>query len=371
MKRSLAGRGVPALLALTLVPSRRRAAGVRARRGRRQVRGRRVRRPEGERRTRGRRGPDGLARAGRRRPGRARRAAARSGRAEAQPVGRRRVRRAELLYRAHATPNDPRFGELYGLNNTGQTGGTADADIDAPEGWDALGLERLPGRRRRQGRHRRHGHPAEPPGVRGGRVANCGGVNNFGTSLVIIIVGSDPTIVNGKCDDDNGHGTHVAGTIAANANNGTGVAGVAFNSPLAICKALNCGGSGTLVMIANCITWLNQRDAEVISMSLGGSSGSAALQQRRHQRDQQRFAAGRGRGQQRQLVAELPGRLRRGRLGRGDGPQRREGVVLAVQRRRRGRGAGSRTRSRRGTTAPTTRSRARRWRPRTRPRSRR
>ena len=36
------------------------------------------------------------------------------------------------ILRVTATPNDPRFSELYGLNNTGQTGGTADADIDAP-----------------------------------------------------------------------------------------------------------------------------------------------------------------------------------------------------------------------------------------------
>jgi thermitase len=111
-----------------------------------------------------------------------------------------------------------------------------------------------------------------------GRVSDCGGVNNFGVSLVIIIVGSDPTIVNGKCNDDNGHGTHVAGTVAATANNGTGVAGVAFNSPLAVCKALNSSGSGTLVMIANCIDWVAARDVDVISMSLGGTSGSAALQ---------------------------------------------------------------------------------------------
>jgi len=43
-----------------------------------------------------------------------------------------------------ATPNDPRFRELYGLDNTGQTGGVADADIDAPEGWDVAGMGAFP-----------------------------------------------------------------------------------------------------------------------------------------------------------------------------------------------------------------------------------
>jgi subtilisin family serine protease len=163
------------------------------------------------------------------------------------------------VYHALATPNDPRFGELYGLNNTGQTGGTPDADIDAPEGWDALGLSAFPGAGGAKVGIVDTGIQQSHPEFAGGRVANCGGVNNFGTNLVIIIIGADPTIVDGKCNDDNGHGMHVAGTIAANANNGTGVAGVAFNSPLAICKGLNSAGSGTLEMIANCITWLNQR----------------------------------------------------------------------------------------------------------------
>ncbi|HEY8465827.1 MAG TPA: S8 family serine peptidase [Solirubrobacterales bacterium] len=181
------------------------------------------------------------------------------------------------IYRALATPNDPRFNELWGLHNTGQGGGTADADIDAPEGWDLLGLGSFPSAGGAKvgivdtGIRRSHPEFA-------GRVVDCGGVNNFGISLLILILFSDPTIVDGKCEDDNGHGTHVAGTIAANANNGTGVAGVAFNSPLAICKGLNGQGSGTLVMIANCITWLADRDADVISMSLGGSAGSQALQ---------------------------------------------------------------------------------------------
>src|SRR3954470_19474771 len=50
----------------------------------------------------------------------------------------------DYVMRATAIPNDPRFAELYGLNNTGQTGGSPDADIDAPEGWDAAGLGTFP-----------------------------------------------------------------------------------------------------------------------------------------------------------------------------------------------------------------------------------
>ena len=38
-------------------------------------------------------------------------------------------------FSATSTPNDPRYGDLYGLHNTGQSGGTIDADIDAPEAW--------------------------------------------------------------------------------------------------------------------------------------------------------------------------------------------------------------------------------------------
>ncbi|VAW97537.1 Serine protease, subtilase family, partial [hydrothermal vent metagenome] len=40
------------------------------------------------------------------------------------------------ILHAYAIPNDPRFDSLWGMHNTGQTGGVADADIDAPEAWD-------------------------------------------------------------------------------------------------------------------------------------------------------------------------------------------------------------------------------------------
>ena len=77
----------------------------------------------------------------------------------------------------------------------------------------------------------------------------------------------------GECADGDGHGTHVAGTIGALADNGVGVAGVAFNSPLIVCRALGGpGGSGTVADVAACIRWVHDRGARVISMSLGGPS---------------------------------------------------------------------------------------------------
>ena len=78
----------------------------------------------------------------------------------------------------------------------------------------------------------------------------------------------------GTCTDQNDHGTHVAGTIAAKANNGVGVAGVSFNSQLAICHALNALGSGTTAGVANCITYLAGKGVKIISMSLGGGAST-------------------------------------------------------------------------------------------------
>jgi subtilisin family serine protease len=78
-------------------------------------------------------------------------------------------------------------------------------------------------------------------------------------------------VTDGDCADSEGHGTHVAGTIGAVANNRAGVAGVAFNSPLIVCRALGgADGSGTVADVAACMRWVHDRGAKVISMSLGG-----------------------------------------------------------------------------------------------------
>lgn len=82
---------------------------------------------------------------------------------------------------------------------------------------------------------------------------------------------TDPT-------DDNGHGTHVAGTIAQSTNNGEGVAGVAFDVYLMPIKVLDSTGSGTYDDIVSGIYYAADNGANIISMSLGGSSPSTALE---------------------------------------------------------------------------------------------
>lgn len=78
------------------------------------------------------------------------------------------------------------------------------------------------------------------------------------------------------CEDDNGHGTHVAGTIAALDNN-LGVVGVAPNAKIYALKVLNKNGSGYLSDIIESLDWSINNQMQVINMSLGSSSGSTLL----------------------------------------------------------------------------------------------
>jgi len=79
-------------------------------------------------------------------------------------------------------------------------------------------------------------------------------------------------------NDDEGHGTHVTGTIAQSTNNGLGVAGVAVDCSIMPIKVLNSGGSGTYDWIADGIYYAADHDAHVISMSLGGTAASTTLE---------------------------------------------------------------------------------------------
>ncbi len=82
---------------------------------------------------------------------------------------------------------------------------------------------------------------------------------------------------NPDAQDDHGHGTHVAGTIAQTTDNGVGVAGVAGHARIMPIKVLSGSGSGSVAGIAEGIRWAADHGAQVINMSLGGPFNSPVL----------------------------------------------------------------------------------------------
>ena len=88
----------------------------------------------------------------------------------------------------------------------------------------------------------------------------------------------------GDCMDDNGHGTHVSGTIAAVGNNGLGVAGVTWSTSIMALKFLNSQGQGYLSDAVRAINYATMErttygvNVRVINASWGGGSFSAAMQ---------------------------------------------------------------------------------------------
>ena len=80
-----------------------------------------------------------------------------------------------------------------------------------------------------------------------------------------------------QANDDFGHGTHVAGTIAQSTNNQYGVAGIAFDANLMPLKVLDASGAGTVSDIAEAIRFAADNGADVINLSLGGAGDSQVL----------------------------------------------------------------------------------------------
>lgn len=79
-------------------------------------------------------------------------------------------------------------------------------------------------------------------------------------------------------DDEHGHGTHVAGTIAQSTNNGLGVAGVAPGVAIMPLRVLDANGSGGWAAIASAIRYAADHGADVINMSLGGGMRSRTVE---------------------------------------------------------------------------------------------
>jgi hypothetical protein len=169
-----------------------------------------------------------------------------------------------------AMPDDLRFGEMWGLHNTGQSGGKVDADIDAPEAWEIT----------------------------------TGGLTAYGDTIVVAVIDDGFQLThpdlnfwknyreipgNGIDDDDNGyiddhngwnasnqngtissatHGTHVSGTVGAKGNNALGVTGVNWDVQVMAIRGSS-GNEATVVRAYNYV--YNQRKLYDLTNGLEGA----------------------------------------------------------------------------------------------------
>ena len=199
---------------------------------------------------------------------------------------------AEPNYLRYATvlPADPLFGDLWGLNNTGQShavsdadedatatpqSGTAVADIDAPEAWDfQMGNNTVVA-------VIDSGFDFSHPDLSTQAWTNLGetpsdGVDDDGNGYEDDVQGWDFVNDDNDPTDVYGHGTHVSGTIAAAPDNSTGVVGVCPNCKIMVLEAVDSSGAISISTEIAALAYAKAKGAKIANMSFGGPFWSMA-----------------------------------------------------------------------------------------------
>jgi subtilisin family serine protease len=178
------------------------------------------------------------------------------------------------VVRAAYSPNDFRFidGTLWSLHNTGQNGGTADADIDAPEGWDiqrdasSIIVAVID-----SGVRYTHEDLAANMWQNTGEVP-ANRIDEDGNGYYNDVHGINAIRQSGDPMDDHGHGTHVAGIIGALGDNSVGCVGVAPRVQIMALKFLNTNLFGFISDAIECIDYARVKGARIINASWGDHS---------------------------------------------------------------------------------------------------
>ncbi len=166
-------------------------------------------------------------------------------------------------------PDDPYFPTQWGLNNTGQSGGLADKDVDAPEAWRVeTGSVDVTVAVIDTGVDYTHPDLADNMWSNAVEVGGVDGVDDDGNGYVDDKRGIDTESGDSDPMDEDGHGTHVAGTIGAVSDNATGVAGMCWNVNLLAVRAIGTSGSDAATIEA--IDYATAMGADIVNCSWGG-----------------------------------------------------------------------------------------------------
>jgi subtilisin family serine protease len=190
-----------------------------------------------------------------------------------------RILRVEPNYRVKAlgVPNDTYFSNLWAMRNTGQAGGTANADIDAVSAWDiTTGSDNVIVAVIDTGIDYRHPditaniwtNPDETAG---------NNLDDDHNGYIDDVHGYNFVENDGNVIDKNGHGTHCSGTIGGRGNNSIGVTGVNWRCKLMACRFLDENGSGSVADAIDAINYAVANGADILSNSWGGGGYSTAL----------------------------------------------------------------------------------------------
>ena len=184
------------------------------------------------------------------------------------------------MHGSQTLPNDTYFNLEWGLHNTGQTiqgqVGIADADIDCPEAWDlSTGNASFVIADIDTGMQWTHpdldGNVWSNPGEIAGN-----GIDDDGNGYIDDTRGWDFYSVDNNPDDGDGHGTHTAGTIGAEGNNGIGVVGVNWQCKIMPLRFLGpFGGSTSDAILA--VNYAAAKGVRVSNNSWGGGGFSQGL----------------------------------------------------------------------------------------------
>ncbi|OGW26073.1 MAG: hypothetical protein A2X59_10810 [Nitrospirae bacterium GWC2_42_7] len=190
----------------------------------------------------------------------------------------------DYIVNALTTPNDPSFSSQWALHNTGQDGGTVDADIDAPEAWDiTTGSRNVVVAVVDTGIDYNH-QDLSANMWRNEADCNNNGIDDDGNGYVDDCYGIDTFNYDSDPMDDYNHGTHVAGIIGAVGNNGNGISGVNWEVSIMACKFINSEGWGYLSGAIDCLEYIQtmkERGVNIIATnnSWGGFGYTDSLRE--------------------------------------------------------------------------------------------